>query len=75
MDGRNGARKLVIPGVGEVAVQEVQVAQAIAQVAGLLDLQLQVTLRLARGWDIEDIITDMKLNVAAVPGNEGRSEG
>lgn len=72
--GPNG-KKIHIPGIGEVGQPDpVNVLiQQMNQLVGLVDMALQVSLRLERGWDVEDIITDMGLQVPQV-GGSGRGQ-
>jgi len=46
---------------------DAQATGAIAQLIHLVDIDLQVTLRLALGWKVEDVIADMQLKVPAPP--------
>lgn len=64
-------QKIVLPGVGEVPLQRqepgvIELLQVLGQLIHLVDILLQVQLRQARGWDIEDIIKDMGLTVPPV---------
>jgi ABC-type uncharacterized transport system ATPase subunit len=62
----NGKR-LHIPGTGNVEIggpdPMTLLAAGLQQLAFISDLQLQVTLRLALGWDPHAIIRDLNLNV------------
>ncbi len=65
--------RIHVAGVGDVEIKPSapadpqQLLAAVGQLIRLVDIDLQVRLRLMTGWEIEDIIRDMNLNVPEPP--------